>query len=84
MPYKHSFAPERWKTMTAVELEKVPGNCLVTKLRTIVLMPSMFNTNNKKLGRDSMKQAELLGLLLPEQGGSCKDHRSNEQGLNNK
>jgi hypothetical protein len=68
--------------MTAVELEKKPGVCLVTKLRTIVLMSSMYNTNNKKLGRDAMKQAKALELLPPDQGGSRKDYRSNEQALN--
>jgi hypothetical protein len=82
MPYRYGFAPYSWKKMTAVELEKKPGVCLVTKLRTIVLMSSMVNTNNKKLGRDAMKQAEALDLLPPDQGGSRKDHRSNEQALN--
>jgi hypothetical protein len=82
MPYRYSFAPDCWKKMTAVELEKKPGVCLVTKLRTIVLMSSMYNTNNKKLGRDAMKQAKALDLLPPDQGGSRKDHRSNKQALN--
>jgi hypothetical protein len=60
MPYRHGFAPTRWKTMTAKELEKIEGNCLVTKLQIIDLMSSMFKTNNKKLGRDSMYQAKEL------------------------
>jgi hypothetical protein len=42
----------------------------------------MFNTNNNKIGRDSMHQAEALDLLPPDQAGSRKDHRSNEQGFN--
>jgi hypothetical protein len=82
MPYRHVFAPECWKKMTAVELEQKPGVCLVTKLCTIVLMSSMFNTNNNKMGREAMKHAELLGLLPPDQSSSRKDHRSNEQALN--
>ena len=45
-------------------------------------MSSQFNTNNKKLGRDVMHHAETLNLLPQDQGGSCKDHRSNKLGLN--
>jgi hypothetical protein len=55
---------------------------LVHKLRTIILMSSKFNTNNKKFGWDVMHHAEELELLPPDQGGSHKDHRSNELGLN--
>jgi hypothetical protein len=82
LPYQHGFAPKGWVKMTAVQLRKKLDLILVHKLRTIVLMSSQFNTNNKKLGRDVMHHAEDLGLLPPDQGGSRKDHRSNELGLN--
>jgi hypothetical protein len=82
LPYKHGFAPDGWVKMTAVQLRKKLDLILVHKLRTIVLMSSQFNTNNKKLGRDVMHHAEELHLLPPDQGGSRKDHRSNELGLN--
>jgi hypothetical protein len=82
LPYQHGFSPDGWKQMTAVQLWKKLDLILVHKLRTIVLMSSQFNTNNKKLGRDVMHHTEELGLLPPDQGGSRKDHQSNELGLN--
>jgi hypothetical protein len=82
LPYQHGFAPKGWVKMTAVQLRKKLDLILVHKLRTIVLMSSQFNTNNKKLGRDVMHHVKELGLLPPDQGGSRKDHRSNELCLN--
>jgi hypothetical protein len=82
LPYQHGFAPDGWVNMTAVQLRKKLDVILVHKLRTIVLMSSQFNTNNKKLGRDVMRHAEALKLLPPDQGGSRQDHRANELGLN--
>jgi hypothetical protein len=41
------FSLERWKEGLTCILEKVPGNCLVNKLREILLMEADFNANNK-------------------------------------
>ena len=45
-------------------------------MRTITLMNSEFNINNKKLSHDMMKNAEKHNLLAPEQYGGRKHHRS--------
>ena len=51
-------------------------------MRTITLMNSEFNINNKKLGRDMMAHAEQHQLLAPEQYGGRKHHRSVIAALN--
>ena len=43
----YGFSLERWKQGLTCILEKIPGNCLVTKLRAIILMEADFNANNK-------------------------------------
>ena len=39
--------------------------------------------NNKKLGREAMQNAEVAGLLSPENGGGRKHYRAQEIALNN-
>jgi hypothetical protein len=51
-------------------------------MRTIQLMHSEFNMNNKKLGRDVMAHAERFKALAPEQFGSRKNHHSILAALN--
>jgi hypothetical protein len=72
IPYQYGFAPAQWKQMTDVELLKKANVYDVTKMRTILLMNSEFNINNKKLARDVMKQIEALNLVPREQYGSRK------------
>jgi hypothetical protein len=43
---------------------------------------SVFNHNNKRLGRDVKYYAEDLELIAKEQHGSRKHHAANDQGLN--
>ena len=52
------------------------------KMRTIQLMPAVFNMNNKKTGIEVMALAEKLNLIPDEQAGSRKGHRSNLTALN--
>ena len=56
--------------MTDVELLKKVVVDDVTKMRTILLMKSECNINNKKHARDVMKQVESLKLIQREQYGS--------------
>ena len=51
-------------------------------MRTIQLLDSQFNTNNKKLGRELMRNAEKYGLLADEQAGSRKARRAVTAALN--
>jgi hypothetical protein len=68
--------------MTDVEILKKAGVYDIEKMRTILLMNSEFNINNKKLGRDIMNNAEKHGTIAREQYGSRRNHRSVIAALN--
>ena len=51
-------------------------------MRTIQLLDSQFNMNNKKLGLDVMKIAEVKGLIADEQYGSRKHRKASIAALN--
>ena len=82
VPALSGYVPERWKKGLNVMLEKKPGVCKVTKLRTILLYEADFNHNNKLMGRAMMRYAEANHLLAPEQYGSRKSHSAVYQALN--
>ena len=82
LPYKHGFAPEAWKKITDVEILKSEGVLEIERMRTMQLLDSMFNMNNKKLGRELMKKAEEEGLIAEEQFGSRKAHKAVSVALN--
>ena len=75
---KRSFSLERWKEGLMCILEKTPGNCLVTKLRAILLMEADYNTNNKIVfGERMMDVVREHGLMIEEvfskQGRTTED-----------
>jgi hypothetical protein len=76
LPYQHGFSRELWRDITDVEILKKAGVYDVELMRTIQLMLSEFNMNNKKLGHKAMAFAESHGALAPEQFGSQKNHQS--------
>jgi hypothetical protein len=82
LPYQHGFSPDSWRILTDVEILKKAGVYDVELMRTIQLMHSEFNMNNKKLGRDVMAHAERFKALAPEQFGSRKNHQSILAALN--
>ena len=82
IPYKHGFAPQEWTEITDVEILKKSGVFEVELMRTIQLLDSQFNMNNKKLGRELMCNAERHGLLAEEQAGSRKHRRAALSALN--
>ena len=82
VPALTGYVPHRWKKGLNVMLEKKPGVCKVTKLRTILLYEADFNHNNKLMGRAMMRYAEANHLLAPEQYGSRKAHSVVYQALN--
>jgi hypothetical protein len=82
LPYQHGFVPAAWVPTTDVEILKKAGVYDVEKMRTILLMNAEFNMNNKKLGRDTMHNAETHGTIAREQYGSRKNHRSITAALN--
>ena len=82
LPYQYGFSPLSWQTISDVEILKKAGEYDIEKMRTITLMNSEFNINNKKLGRHMMQHAEHHNLLAPEQYGRRKHHRSVIAALN--
>ena len=65
-------------------IEKKPGVFRVDRLRTILLYEADFNQNNKLVGRDMMRNAELCHVLADENYGSRKflmaiDHAANKR-----
>jgi hypothetical protein len=82
VPYREGFSPKSWQSITDVEILKKAGVFDIEKMRTIQLMHSEFNMNNKKLGRDMMFFAEDCKVLAPEQFGSRKNHQSVVAALN--
>ena len=81
-PFHFGFIPPAWLSATNVMLEKVQNNVNVEKLRAIALLDSLFNHNNKNLGRQLMANAEHHHLVAREQYGSRKKHECIDQSLN--
>ena len=81
IPLQHGFAPPEWDPMTDLSMPKKEDVLRADKMRTIVLMASQYNMNNKWYGRKFMKHNEALGTIPNEQEGSRKGHRSAEVAL---
>ena len=83
IPRATGFVPDRWKQCTDVMLLKKEGLYLVNKLRTIVLLESDFNMENKRLGRESMQLALQKNMIAEEQysrpGRSAQDNALNKR-----
>ena len=60
IPYTHGFAPEPHKNFTGFQILKKAQVFEVEKMRTIQLMPTAFNMNNKKIGRRSYSMQKDL------------------------
>jgi hypothetical protein len=76
LPYQFGFSPEAWQIIMDVEILKKAGIYEVELMRTIQLMHTKFNMNNKKLGQDMMSFAELCRAQSGEQFGSRKHHQA--------
>jgi hypothetical protein len=71
-PFLHGFAPDQWKRVTDIMLEKEPGNSRCHRLRILALFESDFNQVKRiAIGRKLMYHLEDYGLLSPMQDGSC-------------
>ncbi len=77
-PYQIGFSPIDWEIFTDFQILKKMGVFDVEKMRSLLLMPPLFNENNKKLGRDMMHHAEQAGVLPDEQSGSRKGKSSSK------
>jgi len=63
-------------------LEKIAGNCNITKLRIILLFEADFNQLKKFIGKEMMHQAEEQGLAAGEQYRSQHGKSAITQSLN--
>ena len=82
IPYASGYTPQTWTQMTDVLIPKKSHSSLVEKLRIIVLFHAMFNMNNKRIGREMVANAELLGQIPWEVYGGRKRHRAIECATN--
>ena len=73
IPMNKGFVPDQWKNLMNFAIEKKPGEIRVSKMRTIQLMNSESNANNKKIGREAMYFAEDNSIIPPGQCGSRKN-----------
>ena len=76
LPLMTGYSPTAWHSILDAAIEKEPGNHKVDKMRTIQLMNSEFQANNKKIGREVMASAEQNGWLPTGQHGSRKRHQA--------
>jgi hypothetical protein len=76
IPYAKGFAPQLWRNITNVEILKKTGIYDINLTRTIQLMNSELNMNNKKLGCNLMNRGKKCQLIARKQYGSRKNHQS--------
>ena len=76
IPFDTGFVPDQWRHLTNFAIEKKPGEIRVTKMRTIQMMNSEFQANNKKVGKAAMAYAERHNLIPPGQCGARKAHQA--------
>ena len=76
IPFSTGFVPAQWKHLMNFAIEKKPGEKRVTKMRTIQMMNSEFQSNNKRVGKAAMAYAERHNLIPPGQFGSRKKHQA--------
>ena len=76
IPFSTGFVPAQWKHLMNFAIEKKPGEKRVTKMRTIQMMNSEFQSNNKRVGKAAMAYAERNNLIPPGQFGSRKKHQA--------
>jgi hypothetical protein len=79
IPYHFGFSPLPWQRITDFQILKKTGVWDVAKTRTIQLMSSDFNINNKKLGWDMMINAEAYKTIPREQYGSRHHHSTGDE-----
>ena len=76
IPYQTGYSPQAFSDIHDFQILKKSNVYILQKMRIITLFTAAFNMNNKLLGRDSMRNAELLNLLPHEQAGSRKGRRA--------
>ena len=78
IPYASGYTPEARTKMTDVLIPQKTTSAAIEKLRIIVLFHSLFNLNNKRIGRNMIANAEKLNQIPWEAYGSRKRRQSIE------
>lgn len=81
IPWSTGFSPDQWKHLMNFAIEKKPGELRVKKMRTIQMMNSELQANNKKIGRMAMQFAETHHLIPEGQHGSRKQRQAEDAAL---
>ena len=76
IPLSTGFVPLNWQNLMNFAIEKKAGDFRLSKMRTIQLMNSEAQANNKKAGRAAMRYAEEHSLIPDGQCGSRKRHQA--------
>ncbi|CAJ1953819.1 unnamed protein product [Cylindrotheca closterium] len=76
IPLATGFVPSNWQNLMNFAIEKKAGDFRLSKMRTIQLMNSEAQANNKKAGRAAMRYAEEHSLIPDGQCGSRKRHQA--------
>lgn len=76
IPMKVGFAPQQWRHLMNFSIEKQPGEFRLSKMRTTQMMNAKLQANNKKVGKEAMRYAELHNLIPAGQCGACKKHEA--------
>lgn len=82
IPYQTGHSPPRWKKEISVMFQKKQDKHEVETMRTIMLMETDWNQNNKLLGRNTMARAEKFNTIAREQYGSRKAHSAIDHCIN--
>jgi len=61
------YSPTRHRECIDLMIMKKPGCYELTKQRTLGILDTEFNQNNKRIGRDGMNNATKLGKIAKEQ-----------------
>ena len=76
IPFATGFVPAQWCHLMNFAIEKKPGEIRVDLMRTIQMMNSELQANNKRVGKAAMRYAESHQLIPKGQFGSRKQHQA--------
>ncbi|CAJ1933467.1 unnamed protein product [Cylindrotheca closterium] len=84
IPFATGFVPAQWRHLLNFAIEKKPGKIWVDLMRTIQMMNSELQANNKRVGKSAMAYAEKHKLIPSGQHGSRKRHQAIDLALTTK
>ncbi|CAJ1929626.1 unnamed protein product [Cylindrotheca closterium] len=76
IPFATGFVPAQWCHLLNFASEKKPGKIWVDLMRTIQMMNSELQANNKRVGKSAIAYAEQYNLIPKGQHRSCKCHQA--------